>query len=42
MFDEKNFLYESFRMYYDNAMKARESGKVALAKKNLLLAAQAL
>lgn len=42
MFDEKNFLYESFRMYYDNAMKARESGNVALARKNLLLAAQAL
>lgn len=42
MFDEKNFLYESFRMYYDNAAKARESGNNALARKNLLLAAQAL
>lgn len=42
MFDEKNFLYESFRMYYDNAQKAREAGKDAIARKNLLLAAQTL
>lgn len=42
MFDEKNFLYESFKLYYDHAQKAQANGNYALAKKNLLQAAETL
>lgn len=42
MFDEKNFLYESFKLYYEHAEKAQANGNYALAKKNLLQAAEAL
>lgn len=42
MFNEKDFIYESFKLYYDNAQKAQANGNIPLAKKNLLLAAQAL
>lgn len=42
MFDQKNFLYESFKLYYEHAQRAQANGNYALAKKNLLQAAEAL
>jgi ATP-dependent 26S proteasome regulatory subunit len=42
MADDKNYIYDTFLIYYDNAKKAQECGNFESAKRNLLLAAEAL
>lgn len=39
---DKNFLYDTFNIYYNRGMEAKENGNQDLAKRNLLLAAETL
>ena len=42
MAEDRNFLYDRFNIYYNNALKAKDEGNFQSAKRNLLLAAECL